>query len=211
MIRFSCLALILSVPAAARAEDEGFVPLFDGKSLEGWVVKAEKADEEKTWSVKDGVLTAVPGANWLSTRETYGDFILRLEWRVQANGNSGVFVHVPDLKPGEHPHEKGIEIQILDDKGDEYAGKLKSWQYTGSIYGAVAAENSTYKGAGEWNSYEIKCHGPVIEVSMNGKPVARGDVEQLEVLKSRPRTGYIGLQNHGTPVEYRNIRVKRLK
>jgi hypothetical protein len=141
----------------------------------------------------------------------YGDFTLRLEWRVPENGNSGVFIHVPDLKPGEQHYVQGIEIQVLDDAGPEFKGKLQPWQYAGSNYGAVAAENSGYKGKGEWNRFEITCRGPSIEVVMNGHKVAVADVEKIETLKTRPRRGYIGLQNHGTPVEYRNIEIKVLE
>jgi hypothetical protein len=137
--------------------------------------------------------------------------VLRVEWRVPANGNSGVFLRVPDLKAGEQPHMKGIEVQVLDDKGPEYAGKLKPWQYTGSIYGAAPAENSTYKGPGEWNSYEITCRGEKIEVAMNGSKVAAADASQLDVLKDRPRRGHIGLQNHGTGVEFRKVEIKVLQ
>ena len=190
-----------------------FQPLFDGKSLDGWVVKGEPGQEppQGQWLIKEGVLTAKPGHSWLSTAKMYGDFTLRLEWRVPENGNSGVFIHVPDLKPGQQPYVQGIEIQVLDDAGPEYKGKLKPWQYAGSIYGAVAAENTGYKGKDQWNKFEITCRGSSIEVVMNGNRAAVADAEKVESLKSRPRRGYIGLQNHGTPVEYRNIELKVLE
>jgi len=205
-----CLLVVLGWCDGLSAAD--FVPLFDGKSLSGWVVKGEPGKEppQGEWEIKDGVLAARPGHSWLSTEKMYGDFKLRLEWRVPENGNSGVFIRVPELAVGEQPYVKGIEIQVLDDKGPEYQGKLKPWQYAGSIYGAVAAENSGYKGKGEWNRFEITCRGEAIEVSMNGKQVATGDCDKIETLKARPRRGYIGLQNHGTPVEYRNVELRVL-
>lgn len=208
----SFLTGVCVVAALAGADEtEEFKPLFDGKTLTGWVVKSEKPVPEDTWTIKDGVLTAKPENSWLCTKEMYGDFVLRLEWRVPLNGNSGVFVRVPELKTGENPWEKGIEIQILDDKGDQYAGKLKPYQYAGSIYGAVQADNSTYKGVGEWNSYEITCQRELVKVVMNGQLVSQADVDELEVLKSRPKQGFIGLQNHGTGIEFRNIQIKVLK
>ena len=127
------------------------------------------------------------------------------------NGNSGVFIRVPDLKPGEQPHVKGIEIQVLDDKGPRVRGQAEAVAVAGSIYGAVAAENTGYKGAGEWNSLEITCRGDKIEVVMNGNRAAAADVTKFAELKDRPRRGYIGLQNHGTGVEYRKIEIKVLK
>lgn len=210
-IFFVGTVIFSEMAAFARAAE--FEPLFDGKSLDGWVVKGEPGKEPPPgeWEVKDGVLTARPGHSWLSTAKTYGDFTLRLEWRVPENGNSGVFIRVPDLQPGQQPHVQGVEIQVLDDAGPKYKGKLQPWQYAGSIYGAVAAANTGYQGKGEWNRFEITCRGPAIEVAMNGNLVAVADAGKVEALQSRPRQGYIGLQNHGTPAEYRNIELKELK
>ena len=208
-------ALLVGLPLFAAAQDKPgeFQPLFDGKTLDGWVVKGEPGKEgpQDEWLVKDGLLTVNPGHSWLSTKEMYGDFVLRLAWRVPVNGNSGVFLRVPDLKPGEQPYVQGIEIQVLDDQGPEYTGKLKPWQYAGSIYGVVPAENTGYKGPGQWNTLEITCRGETIEVVMNGNKAAAADVTKLAELKDRPRRGYIGLQNHGTGVEYRGIEIKVLK
>jgi len=203
---------LLPLVAAAQDKPAEFQLLFDGKSLEGWVVKgdADKPAPEGEWLVRDGVLSAKPGHSWLSTAKTYGDFVLRLEWRVPENGNSGVFIRVPDLRPGQQPYVEGIEIQVLDDAGPQYKGKLKEWQYAGSIYGAVAAKNTGYRGAGDWNALEITCRGGSIEVAMNGNAAASAEMDQIETLKSRPRRGYIGLQNHGTPVEYRKIELRVL-
>src|SRR5207244_4446986 len=125
------LALWLSFTALALAEEAGFKPLFDGRTLDGWKVQAEKPVPDDQWTAKDGVLSAKSGTCWLSTTREYGDFVLRLKWRIPENGNSGVFIRVPVLAKGEQPHEKGIEIQVLDDNGSDYVGKLKPWQYTG--------------------------------------------------------------------------------
>ena len=213
MHRFAAVLFVLLVPALAPAAEGDFQPLFDGKSTEGWVNKTEdgQPNSDNKWSVKDGVLTAAPGNGWLSTKEMYGDFVLKLEWRVPENGNSGVFIRTPDLKPGQHPHIDGIEIQVLDDNGPQYKGKLEPYQFSGSIYGAVPAKDSGYKGAGEWNSFEITCQGENISVVMNGNQVAAADVAKIDTLSKRPRRGYIGLQNHGSGVEYRNIEIKVLK
>lgn len=214
-MRICALLLVVSLPLAVAAEDQPgeFRPLLTGQSLAGWVAKTDEGQEmpADSWSVVEGNLTAQAGTGWLSTKEMYGDFVLRLEWRIPENGNSGVFIRVPDLKKGERPHIQGIEIQVLDDKGSQYAGKLKPWQFSGSIYGAVPAENSTFKGHGEWNSYVITCRGSKIEVAMNGKLVAAGDADVLPTLQGRPRRGYIGLQNHGSGVEYRKIEIKTLE
>lgn len=209
-VAFCCLLLCAGIGVDA-AEEDGFTRLLDGKTLAGWKVRAEKDAKADEWTVVDGVLKAKAGNSWLATEKEYGDYILQLEWRVPENGNSGVFIRVPELKAGEHPWEKGIEIQVLDDKGPQYAGKLKPWQYSGSLYGAVAADQSAFAGAGQWNKYEITCRGDLITVTLNGKKIAEGDMSKIDALKSRPRRGIIGLQNHGTDVEYRNLRIKELK
>jgi hypothetical protein len=214
-MRIACLigSYCLVGALSASAAEKEFVPLFSGSSLDGWVNKDPEGKETPTdkWSIDDGVLVAKPGSGWLSTKAMYGDFVLKLEWRVPENGNSGVFIRVPDLKPGQAPHIEGIEIQVLDDNGPEYKGKLQPYQFAGSIYGAVPAKDSGYKGAGEWNSFQITCQGGKIEVVMNGNKVAEADVSKVDSLSKRPRRGYIGLQNHGSGVEYRKIELKVLE
>jgi hypothetical protein len=207
---FLTLAL-LSGAASLTAAEGDFAPLLDGKTLAGWKVRSEKDIPTDEWTVVDGVLKAKAGNSWLATEKEYGDYVLQMEWRVPENGNSGVFIRVPELKAGEHPWVKGIEIQVLDDKGPQYAGKLKPWQYSGSLYGAVAADQSAFAGAGKWNAYEITCRGDLITIALNGKQITEGDMSKIVELKDRPRRGVIGLQNHGTDVEFRNLRIKELK
>jgi hypothetical protein len=213
MLRTSLVAAAISVVvnlfAVVAAAEDGFTPLFDGKTLNGWHVKSEKQAKAEEWTAADGILKAKAGNSWLSTDKEYGDYVLKLEWRVPENGNSGVFIRVPKLKAGEHPWVQGIEIQVLDDKGPQYTGKLKPWQYSGSLYGAVPADQSAFAGAGKWNAYEITCKGDVITIVLNGKEVAKGDMSQIDLLKNRPRKGFIGLQNHGTDVEFRNLQIPR--
>lgn len=211
MMRIALPLVIVTLYAvtALAGEQEGFINLLEGDGLDGWEVEAEKPVADDQWSVRDGVLSAKPGWSWLRTKKEYGDFVLRVEWRVPENGNSGVFVRVPELEPGQHPHEQGVEIQVLDDEGSDYAGKLKPWQYSGSIYGVIPATNAGYR-RGEWNSYEITCRGNLIRVTMNGRQVAEADMSCEPSLDTRPRRGFIGLQNHGSPVEYRNILLKPL-
>jgi Domain of Unknown Function (DUF1080) len=205
-----CL-LTFAVPSLAQAgADEGFVPLFNGKNLDGWEVRERQPGDKDKWSAKASILTAMPGSGWIGTTKMYGDFVLRLEWRIPENGNSGVFIRVPDVKTKVSPSGLGMEIQVLDDTGPEYKGKLKDWQYSGSIYGFVPPSKSMYKGAGAWNRYEITCMGNLVTVVFNGEKVVEGDMSKFPELDKRPRRGFIGLQNHSTGVEYRNVRIKVL-
>jgi hypothetical protein len=216
MKRLVAVSIFLAISLSARAEekkDDGFVPLFNGKDLTGWEVKndkSEKVDNKDVWTVVDGVLKAKAGTGWLGTTKMYGDFILRLEWRVPENGNSGVYLRVPEGKLDKLPTFIGMEIQILDDDGPQYKGKLKEWQYSGSLYGVNPASKRVYKGANQWNSFEISCIGDKVTVIFNGEKVVESDMSKEPELMKRPRKGYIGLQNHATPVEFRNIRIKVL-
>ncbi len=202
--------LFLCVVSSSYAE-EAFVPLFNGKNLDGWEIKENQSVPKDQWTVKDGVLMAKPGTGWLGTKKKYGDFVLRLEWRIPENGNSGVFIRVPDLKEKEQPHVAGMEIQILDDNGPQYKGKLQPWQFSGSLYGIVPPSKSVFKGADKWNSFVITCKGNRIAVVFNGEKIAEADAAKEPKLLTRPKTGYIGLQNHGSSVEFRNIQIKDWK
>jgi hypothetical protein len=102
-----------------------------------------------------------------------------------------------------------MEIQILDDNAPQYKG-LKAYQYCGGLYHFQGPSKKMFKGAGEWNAYEISCKGESIVVVFNGEKVIDADASKDAVLAKRPRRGFIGLQNHGTGVEFRNVMIKTL-
>src|SRR5262249_22133882 len=146
-----------------------------------------------------------PGSGWLGTTKEYGNFVLHVEWRIAEGGNSGVFLRVPGVVPKTSPSQTGVEIQILDDNSDKYKGKLKDYQYSGSIYTFVPCSKRVFKGAGEWNTFDITCKGDVISVVYNGEKVAEADASKDANLAKRPKKGFLGLQNHGSMVEFRNV------
>ena len=205
------ILLVFGAATAARADEKtDFTALFNGKDLSGWEIKQSKGNIKDYWSVTDGILTAKAGTGWIGTTKEYGDFILRVEWRIQEGGNSGVFLRVPGVKDGTSPSQTGVEIQILDDNSDKYKGKLKPYQYSGSIYTFVPCSKPVFKGAGEWNTFEITCQGDKIAVVYNGEKVAEADASKIEELGKRPKRGLIGLQNHSSPVEFRKVEIKVL-
>jgi len=204
------VALLALVLPAARAADDEFVPLFDGKSTAGWTPVGGK---EGNWSVADGLLiTKGDGGGWLSTDKMYGDFALKLEYRVKKGGNSGVFIRSP--RQGD-PAYTGMEIQVLDDDADQYKS-LQPFQYCGSVYGVAAAKRGHTKPPGEWNAMEITADGPKITVKLNGTKIVDANLkDHADAEEKHPgikrAEGYIGLQSHSDPVEFRNIAVKVLK
>jgi 3-keto-disaccharide hydrolase len=210
-MRQLALLILVLVPLSASAQTkDGFVPLFNGKDTDGWEVRETRPGDKDKWSVKDNLLIAKPGGGWIGTKKMYGDFVLKLEWKIAGGGNSGVFLRVPDVKSKESPSYLGMEIQILDDNAPQYKGKLKPYQYCGGLYHFQGPSKEMFKGAGEWNAYQIACKGAVIQVVFNGEKVIDADGSKDAVLGKRPRRGFIGLQNHGTGVEFRNVMIKSL-
>jgi hypothetical protein len=107
------------------------------------------------------------------------------------------------------PSQTGMEIQILDDNSDKYKGKLKPYQFSGSIYTFVPCSKPVYKGVNTWNAFEITCKADKVTVVYNGEKVAEADMTTPEFAK-RPLKGLIGLQNHGSAVEFRKVEIKVL-
>lgn len=197
--------LLLSAPVGAG---DDWVELFNGKNLEGWETVGKQS-----WEAVDGVLACTgQGAGWLSTIKEYGDFELELEFWLPPAGNSGVFLRAP--REG-NPAYNGLEIQVLDDQSDKYED-LRPEQFTGSVYDVVAASQHVTKPAGEWNTMKIVYRGPHITVTLNDKQVVDADLDKYPDKDAthpglKRKRGYIGLQNHSSVVQYRNIRLKELE
>ncbi len=167
---------------------------------------------EGNWEIKDGVLSSKGEGGWLATVSQYDDFELSLEFCVAPEGNSGVFLRAP--LEGD-PAYTGLEIQIIHD-GVEQGRELRPNEYTGSIYDVQAPSERASKRANEWQTMAITCQGPQIRVVLNGQEVIDTNTTyfpyKYEVHPGLARTrGYIGLQDHGGGVEFRNITVKPLK
>lgn len=184
--------------------------LFNGSDLTGWQQIGGKTG---SWKTEDGILfTKGGGGGWLSTTAEYSNFLLELDFKLPPEGNSGVFLRAPH--EGD-PAYTGMEIQILDDYADKYA-HLKAWQYTGSIYGVKAPSETASRKNGEWQHMAVLCSGPRIAVTLNGERVVDASlVDHMDKERTHPglkrRKGYIGLQNHNTRVEYKNIRITELE
>ena len=209
---FRLKLLIASVAAcmapltASHAEEEGFVSLFNGNDLSGWQTTGN-------WVVEKGVdvtLKPRPGESgwtrykdYLTTARTYRDFVLDLEFKFEAKGNSGVFMRIGDLK--DHV-TSGMEVQILDTHGKENVGHHDC----GGLIKTQGPSKNMVKPAGEWNRYTITLKGSQLTVVLNGEQILDLDLSQ-SAMKDRPAEGYISFQDEGKPVWYRNVRIKELK
>lgn len=207
----ACLVLVLSgivtTPLAADPPD-GFTSLFNGKDLTGW----KATGDMKVWGAdtEKGVLfVAGGGGGWLMTEKEFGDFEIRLEYKMPKMGNSGVGLRSP--LTGD-PAYGGMEIQLLDDAN--WKG-LRPVQQTGSIYDVVAAKKVNGKAFGEWNTMRIVAKGRKILVEQNGEILVDANLDDhKEHFKKHPgltrEKGHIGLQSYNFRVEFRNIYLKAL-
>ena len=205
------LALVTASPVVAQQgsapntlslaeQKDGFELLFDGKSLDKFIVPP---DQVKVWRVVNGVIRneqAAPGATIL-TKEDFGNFVLRAEFRAHPGVNSALM-----LRQG-RPQPAGYELQIRDKLlTDRTGGSF----LTGSIVNVQNAPEGTKIIPGQWNTFEATLNDDHIVVVYNGAKV-------VDVRDSRRTTGAIGLQSAhpedpaGAFIEFRNLKIKRLK
>ena len=202
-------------PPLPAPDKEGFISLFNGKDLTGWMGSL------KGYEAKDGVIIChKKGGGTLLTTHEFADFVLKFEFKLTPGANNGLAIRCP--RSGNAAYA-GMELQIIDNKGYEEAHKykLKPYQVHGSIYGVVPAKTGALKPAGEWNQQEVRAIGPKITVILNGTTIVDADVSTITetadgqgVAKhpglSRSK-GHIGWLGHGAQVEFRSIRVKPLE
>jgi hypothetical protein len=207
--------------APAPAADDGFTPLFDGKSLAGWtfIVKPDKdgkkADPKQTWSVVDGTIHCTGKPNGCAvTEKAYGDYVLRVKWRFPAEGkggNTGVLLHVQDEKYW----PTSIEAQMLTGREGDLlltnppdialdVDKARQDPKLARRYFRIETKEPVEKKLGEWNEYEITCKGGDITLVLNGVKVNEG--KNCSVTKGR-----IALQSEGAEVFFKDIAIRGAK
>lgn len=187
-----------------RIKELGKKTAFNGRNFEGWEGAGQPAD--KCWKVEDGLLicTGEKGP-WLRSLEQYADFNFRVEYLLDAGGNSGVFIRVPE-DGNHHGPQSGIEVQMLDDFHEKHL-KLKPYQYSAGLYDFVGPDPRNGRKVGEWNTLEINCIGHHYRITHNGAVVIDTDDAKTPALKERLKSGYLGLQNHSSRVAMRNLRI----
>lgn len=216
MGRFAAIVLVcLACCTAVTAEEEGFTPLFDGNTFQGW------QGGKDGYIVQDHCIVSQPkGSGNLATVKEYGDFHFKFEFKLTPGANNGIGIRIPTQFEGPRldPAFEGIELQIIDDASDRYKN-IKEWQRHGSVYGVVAAKTGHLKPAGEWNSEEIIAQGKHIKVILNGETIVDADLEEASKNgtldgKDHPGLkrdkGHICFCGHGAEVWFRNLRIKEL-
>lgn len=197
--------------AVHRTGEPGFLPLFNGVDLAGWVNVNGAAS---TWTVRDGMIvcSGVPNGV-LRTERQYEDFVLEVEWRhMEPGGNAGIFVWSDALPAPGQPFTRSVEVQVMDGREGE------GFTSDGDIFPILGARMTPENERGgqrafptqkrvlpspAWNHYRITCENGAISLAVNGEVVTKG-------LGASPRKGYICLESEGSPVHFRNLRIKEL-
>jgi hypothetical protein len=197
----------------------GWTLLFDGKSLAGWTTSSQAPSKT---DVEDGALNPHKcGGYMLIHEKTWEDFELSLDFKLSKGCNSGIFIRTFPLKPrpGKDVGFNGIEVALDDTTGAGYHD-------TGAIYDLVEPKRNAMKPVGQWNHAVITCDKNRITIELNGEEVTKMDLDQFTepnrrpdgsqhkfdvAYKDHPRRGYIGLQDHGSPCWFKNIKLREIK
>src|SRR5688572_11438379 len=195
MTRSAAIALSLIAAASAAfdssplaAQAGGWTMLFDGKTLQGWNMVGDA-----NWEVVDGAVQASRGSGFLVTPMSYGDFQITLEFWVDDDANSGVFMRCSDLKMINAM--TAYEAQIFDKRPDPT-------YRTGSLV-FVSKPTAMINTGGKWNTYDITAQGSRLMVTLNG-------TRTVDVQDTKHARGPIALQRTAGIVRFRNVRIRTL-
>lgn len=223
----------MTATAASLTEDEkkdGWQLLFDGSSTKGWH-KYGGAPAGSAWSAADGVLhlNTSEKENWqtkgggdIITDEEFENFHLKLEWKIDTCGNSGIIFYIhEDTAKYEWPWKTGPEMQVLDNKCHPDSKIIK--HRAGDLYDLISSSKEVVKPALEWNSVEIKSLNGKLDFFLNGENIVSttmwDDNWKKMIAGSKfgvmpdfgtYKKGKLGLQDHGNNVWFRNIKIKKL-
>jgi alpha-3'-ketoglucosidase len=222
------LASLLLSAAGLRAADneltpkekaDGWLLLFDGKTLDGWMTSSQTPSKTP---VEDGCINPHKAGGYMMVhKEMWENFVLACDYKISKGCNSGIFIRTYSLKPrpGKDVGFNGIEVAIDDTYGAGYHD-------SGALYDLVKPTKQMQKPAGEWNHIVITCDKSKVTVELNGEVVTKADLDEFTkpnlrpdgtphkfdiAYKDHPRKGYIGLQDHGSPCWYKNIKLKVLR
>lgn len=223
-------SLLIAMTSAVQAQNQrmntlteeeraqGWKLLFDGQSLDGWRGYMRE-DLPDGWKAVDGLLTRTARAGDIVTREKFADFELAFEFNVAPGGNSGIFYRA--IEGPELIYYAAPEYQVLDDAAHrDGASPLTS---TGANYAVNPAPPGVTKPAGEWNTGRIMVNGNHVEHWLNGQKVVEYELGSEDWARrvaaskfnqwpeyGKAREGHIGIQDHGSLVQYRNIKIRSL-
>jgi len=195
---------------------DGWVLLFDGKTLDGWRdFKGEAGTVTAPWTVEKGTLTALgtgsDSTGYIVSGKEYGNFIITFDWKIAEGGNSGLLYHVVERPEYKVPYVTGPEYQLIDDAG--FPDKLEEWQKAGADYAMYLPDNSKKQLAevGDWNRSKIVFDNGHVEYWLNDQKLLEFEAWTEDWFTRREsgkwdfapeyglaRSGVIALQDHGS-------------
>ncbi len=199
--KFHVSSFVFVLALSASASD--WTPLFDGKTLAGWI------GDTKGYVVEDGAMVCKPGGNIL-TEKQYSDFELEFEFQLTPGANNGLGIRTPATGNAAY---LGMELQVLDSEHPKYKD-LHDYQYHGSIYGVVPAKRGHLKPTGEWNKQRVIAIGDHIKVELNGVTIVDAQLDKVTPVDGnahpglKNKSGHIGWLGHGDRVAFRDIRIR---
>ncbi len=214
-----------------KEKKDGWVLLFDGKTMNGWRGAYRDSLPQKGWTVRDGTLMVQASGGGeaafggdIVTVDEYSNFELTLDFKLTEGANSGIKYFVTEQLPKTPGSAIGLEYQLLDDARHPDATKGMNGNRTlASLYDLIPAKDKPVKPIGEWNRARILVQGAHVEHWLNGKMVLAyergGKVFLAHKAESKFKDragfgeapgGHILLQDHGNQVSFRNIKIRRL-
>lgn len=209
---------------------EGWILLFDGKTTDQWR-GYNKTDFPKGWIINDNAIQCLGSGKGeagqggdIITKEKYKNFELNLEWKISDGGNSGIFILAQEI-PNEPIWKSSPEMQVLDNiKHPDAKLGVDGNRMAGSLYDLIPAKPQNAKPVGEWNKVIITVYKGTVVFNQNGvnvlefhlwtddwkKMCANSKFKDFKNFVDPANEGYIGLQDHGDDVWYRNIKIKKL-
>ncbi|MDR2954159.1 MAG: DUF1080 domain-containing protein [Prevotella sp.] len=198
---------------SAQEKKDGYQILFDGTNMNEWT------GNTVDYAIEDGCISLNPkgghGGN-LYTKKEFANFIYRFEFQLTPAANNGLGIRTP--MEGDAAYV-GMELQILDNEAPVYS-ELMPYQYHGSVYGIIPSKRGYLKPTGEWNYQEVIADGDNIKITLNGTVILDGNIREATKngtpdKQNHPglfnKKGHIGFLGHGSPVKFKNIRIKELK
>ncbi|RPJ61927.1 MAG: DUF1080 domain-containing protein [Acidobacteria bacterium] len=194
-------ALPLTLQQQAPGEAD-FKPLFDGKSLAGWIIT--EGPESAFYVDKGDIVSSASSGYpaWLRSTAEYENFDFRCEFFIRGWMDGGVYFHAPEHG---RPGAVGKQLKIFHQQDKEPRSNSM-----GSIFPLIAPTKVVVKNQGEWNDLRILADWPRLLVWVNGESVQDLNVENTPELKTRPRSGYLGLSGLSYPLHFRNLRIREL-
>lgn len=185
--------------ADVQAIEPAGTPIFNGRDLTGWWTPGNLA----SWKVEAGKIVCVnQNGNYLRTEREYGNFLLSLDYKMARGGNSGIGIRTVR---GGWPSGDGMELQLLDEPANSPITRHSTMAIYGNLEPLARADRRE-----QWNEVTVRAEGYLISAWVNGVLVQHADTSRLPELRRRNLRGWIGLQDHGARIEFRNLRVLEL-